>query len=259
MTPARTEGVGAVGEVFTVCPASSAPAVKRLMPGLRYDFTHMGSTFFRGEPPLNSPGSLNRQFLYRRLLDRFHLIYPAADADATHALEVALFDYLAGDYDHAVNISNNLHTVRVLLELVDMDGTVQPILDFGCGPAVSQAVAEDLGISLVGYDPSPRMRKAAEFRGMRVLTTDELVVCEEPFAGIIASYVLHLTIVPNELLAAVECLAPGARFAANFHKGINVLEVESLIASNGGCVQLSLTDHPHLRGHGEIRLWERTP
>ena len=101
------------------------------------------------------------------------------------------------------------------------------------------------------------MREVAQVRGMKVLTPEQLASRSTQFSGIIASYVLHLTIVPEELLAAVSCLTIGSRFSANFHKGINVAEVESLLRTSRLLAAVPVPESTDHCGHGEIRLWRR--
>ena len=47
-------------------------------------------------------------------------------------MEVALFDYLASEYDRAIDVNNNLDTVAYLIKLIQpVSHSKLPILDFG--------------------------------------------------------------------------------------------------------------------------------
>jgi len=190
-------------------------------------------------------------------MDRFYLTYSADQPERSSEMEVALFDFLASEYSDLVDLANNTSTIQMLLTLVDARRSQQPILDFGCGPAVSLEMAAQFRIGVVGYDPSARMRRLARSRGMKVVTTTNLESKEPKFGGMIASYVLHLTVADSDLRIALNCLAPGAKFAANFHKGINVGRVEALVRATALCTQLAISDASYDHPHGEVRLWRR--
>jgi cyclopropane fatty-acyl-phospholipid synthase-like methyltransferase len=128
------------------------------------------------------------------------------------------------------------------------------ILDFGCGPGLSLRVAGPY--HLVGCDVSATMRARARANGLATIEPMDLRSHEDSFDGMFASYVFHLVVPEEDLLAAVRCIRRGGRIAINFHKGCGLKEVESAMTQDEGLRELAVSPREHPI-HGSIRVWQR--
>ena len=190
-----------------------------------------------------------------RYMDHFIICFPKDPTDRQRLLE-SFFDSIAPLYCDLIDKSRNLENVRVLLrKILDLgvDQTAGLIIDFGCGVGLSVEVARAMGVSIIGFDPCPMMRKAAQGKGLRVFSAGDLASCpNETLDAGFASYVFHL--LPSfgsfELLWAR--LKPEGVFVANFHKDEGVEAFEDVVVRLGGKVLADL-DWPRESQHGSYR------
>lgn len=102
---------------------------------------------------------------------------------------------------------------------------------------------------LVGFDISDVVAKAADLKGMAVITREQFLDGLARFDVALSAYTMHYACDLTETLAGVHCsLKPGGVWALNFHKDIG-LEVflERLDAST-----LDLTTHVRASSFGSI-------
>ncbi len=156
-------------------------------------------------------------------MDRFDLVMPEPGRPRDRFLR-SFFHAVAAEYEALIERERNADNIRTLIERVrPADG--EPVLDFGIGSGLSTPIAARLGIKLLGFDICPGMRALAAAHGAIVLDEAQLhALTPETLGGAFASYVLHLQPAPPQLLDVFHALAPGALFAANFHKGTGLAE-----------------------------------
>jgi len=174
----------------------------------------------------------------RRLLDRYYLI-TAREATITEsaALEAQFFEWLADRYEDEIDVQNNLDNIRSLL-IAAIDSNVGPnprILDWGCGAGlISQVLTDFPYIHVTGFDVSASMRRVARSKGLQVVDSQQLGdMADGVFDGIVASYVLHLS-VPVSYFAEIDRLLKfGGVLVANFHKGGGIAQANRGLNSRG--------------------------
>ncbi len=193
-----------------------------------------------------------------RIMDHFYLWTPSFAARERQLLLDALFEIAAAEFSHIVHPNQNRENIRNLLaSIVQHYGGLNElrILDFGCGPGLSAAVAHDYGLELTGYDRCPKMRALAVQRGLRVLTPEEFATLPvAKFDATFASYVLHLGPSQGDLVRLWELLKPDGIVVANFHKDHGLSEVTACFAALGA--ETRKIEHAHSRfKHGSYWLY----
>jgi hypothetical protein len=100
------------------------------------------------------------------------------------------------------------------------------------------------------------MREQAAAHGLSTVGPEVLPNLEASFDAMVASYVLHLAVLPADLLAAMRSVRLGGRVAANFHKDRGLVEsIDSILREGLFAIdEEASTDHLL---HGSIRVWER--
>jgi SAM-dependent methyltransferase len=201
-------------------------------PSLQLDGRRSGVLLFHGEVDVAAIRRVGLTVL--RLLDEYHIVYESKDRTTRTGPELLLFDLLAANYESTIEIGKNRRVIHALLSMVCQPGRPQLILDYGCGTGLSIQVALPSAVQLLAFDRSRAMRAIARSRGLRVINETQLIALEpRSIDGIIASYVLHLAAGVEDLALAAGKLAPQGRLAANFHKGLGMIETNNILVLNG--------------------------
>lgn len=187
-----------------------------------------------------------------RYLDQYYLVLSTVDAGLRQDTIDKFFSFLAPRYEEAVDVRRNEENIGLLLTRVQaiLGGPDQSVLlDFGCGPGVSLPVAFAHGVSVLGFDTSAAMLRAAQARGMRTISAERLLSSEALcFDGIIASYVLHLEPAEVWLRAAWSHVRPGGILAGNFHKDKGIESFIKHFDVGGGTMEF--ISPPNSERHG---------
>ncbi len=158
-----------------------------------------------------------------QMLDSIRFAWFGADLPPDE-LVGAYFQYLALDYERAITIDSNQANIRLLRDLICRAGFQEgTVVDFGSGSGLSVSAFQGrTGVHLIGVDPSPRMRQAAQSKGMRC---HDMAWLHRPdgiaIDGALASYVLHLVPMTEHLDALWARMRVGAPMAVNVHKRIH--------------------------------------
>jgi SAM-dependent methyltransferase len=187
-----------------------------------------------------------------RYLDQYYLVLSTVDYGLRQDTIDRFFSFLAPQYEQSVDVKRNEDNINLLLIIAQtvvgrLDQSV--LLDFGCGPGVSQPVAAAQGANILGFDTSAAMLRAAQARGMRTVNAERLLSSETLcFDGIIASYVLHLEPAEVWIRAAWSRVRPGGVFTGNFHKHKGIDAFIKSIDTGGG--SMKFTNPPNCERHG---------
>jgi len=185
-------------------------------------------------------GSLPPDLSLHRFFDRFYLLLSGDHPDRRRVVVETFFSHIASVYDKLIETRRNVENIQTLLQLVTGSGEYSKadgrrlILDVGCGTGLAYAIACTFGIEIVGIEASNEMREIARLRGMEVIEPGALDTwAANSVSGAIASYVFHLG-VPRELLLAIwRTLRPGCGIAANFHKDCGIAEITNVFHALG--------------------------
>lgn len=202
--------------------------------------------------------SSGQQVQLTRYLDRFYVAMPD-DEEPRGQLVERFFDWIAEDYEKSIDVHRNIENIDNLLRLLREQGIGKrehTVLDFGCGPGLALRSQGCQSAQIIGFDPSPAIRRLAQKAGMKVWDPADLA--RQPHGAInavIASYVLHTAAVAYSVRRVVSCLREGGIFAANFHKGAGREWADALFDSLQ--MQVIREEHSNLGRHGPYVVYQR--
>lgn len=179
------------------------------------------------------------RFEIRSCLDLFQLCIPQ-DPEHRQDLLDGFFALIAANYDSIVDVRRNVHNIRQLFDylasLICVDSNSK-VIDYGCGTGISLRALPAIASRIVGVDSCPAMRGISRRSGMQVWSDESLA--RQPAGSIdcaFSSYVLHFRPDPHGFYALWSVLRPGGVVVANFHKGMGISEVSTLVTDNNGRV-----------------------
>jgi SAM-dependent methyltransferase len=177
-----------------------------------------------------------------RYLDVFYILSTRPGSTSAE-LYGRLFDAIGAHYERYIESARNRRNITFMLRYVRGAvkwATGDWLLDYGCGPGLSVAVAQALKLpwTLVGVDRCDVMRQRARIRGLRTLTIQQIGRIRTPrFGAVIASYVLHLPTAAEGLSAVWRQLRPGGVLIGNCHKGRGQHRIVGVLERFGGKAQ----------------------
>lgn len=190
-----------------------------------------------------------------RLRKIFENVYmsPLENASSLSDALDAAFNYLADTYEKRIDVMRNVSCYSILLEaLLLREQGRMTILDYGCGTGLIRHVNVPPDLRIVGMDRCKGMARIAENNGIDVIEENNLY--RESFDGVVSCYTLHFPQSHSKLVAVWRALRKGGRFAANFHKRLNVDMVSQSLEVDLGARVVSEFSHNQ---HGLIRIFEK--
>lgn len=186
-----------------------------------------------------------------KILDKYYLVM-SEDHDISTKIIGLFFDHIGKQYADLIDLNRNVSNIQAMLKYLTLNSIKDSInvLDFGCGIGLSYKAKEEMSgekckINLFGYDISPKMLRAAQKAGIKVLNKSALEkVKEDFFDGIIASYSMHFVQDVEILEVLWSKLKAGGKIVANFHKDIGVKKIVSVFKSKDADIELlEKSDH----------------
>lgn len=193
-----------------------------------------------------------------RYLDRF-VLGAAEGGDEWGQLVAAVLEAFASEYEDLIDPRRNVQNIETLLRvgLGATSASTRTCLDYGCGTGLSCAVAQRMGVNVVGVDVCPRMRQEARRRGLKVASPKLLSRWRRWQCGVVfASYVLHFPSSLDGLSAAWGHLAPGGVLVGNCYKSIGSTAVTTCLLKLGGKA-MGMTKKPSSNRHGPVLLFQK--
>jgi len=189
-----------------------------------------------------------------RLMDR---VFFVQEQGSLWASGYAFFEIAAPEYETMISMERNsacaAHLLRSALVAYGGDQSTR-VLDFGCGTGVSSTVMQAAGVDVVSYDCCSAMRDHARRFGLRVVNA--ISDCESGSIDVVvACYVMHYGIRESDAVELARVLSVGGLLAANFHKGLGIIEATNLLRCEGFSVLEDKVDSFDKYGQTVVFRW----